>query len=165
MAGEERVLPRTNAWLLDFGQGLRAAVGTRVLVHLIDNPAVFTLPYTPSYCRQVVFWQGRLLPVMDMAARLGAASQRLRLLAVACYQDQAGKAPRFGALQLSAAPTPIAVTDHAGCPLPEQPTAWNRLALSCFDYRGVPVPILHLGRIFSGAPAAIHDNTHSDNFD
>ncbi len=147
--GAERIsAPRTNAWLLDFGQELRGAVATRVLLHLLHSPKVFAVPCTPSYCRLAVFWQDRLLPVMDMAARLGAAPQEPSLLAITCYMDPAESAPRFAALALSAAPVPVAVSDDALCTLPKQPAGWSRLALSCFEHDGRPVPILHLGRIF-----------------
>ncbi len=153
MADQGPVRPHANAWLLDFGHGLRAAVGTRVLLHLIDDPRLFAVPCTPSYCRQVAFWQDRVLPVMDMAARLGKAPLPPRLLAVACYFDPLDVAPRFGALALASAPIAVTVSDHAACALPEHPAGWSGLAASCFQHQGAPVPILHLGRIFA-APAA-----------
>ncbi len=141
---------RPNAWLLDFGGGCRAAVGTRVLVHLIDQPETFAVPCTPSYCRSVMFWEDRLLPVMDLAARLEVSPpQEPKLLAVACYQEPSGEGVRYGALQLSASPIPIAVSDAVATHLPEQPAGWDKLAISCFDYEGMPIPILHLGRVFS----------------
>ncbi len=154
MHAERLAGPRANAWLLDFGHDLYGAVATRVLLHLLDKPKVFSVPCTPSYCRQAVFWQDRLLPVMDIAARLGNAPQQPDLLAVACYMDPVEGTPRFGALALAAAPVPIQVNDNASCALPNQPAGWNRLALSCFDHQSRPVPILHLGHIFGAASCA-----------
>lgn len=153
MGGARVAGPGANAWLLDFGHDARGAVATRVLLHLLDNPQVFAVPCTPSYCRHAVFWQNRLLPVMDMAARLGGPPQQSSLLAVACYVDPLDTVPRFGALALSAVPVPVAVNDNTACALPEQPAGWSGLALSCFEHHGQPVPILHLGRIFGPAPA------------
>ncbi len=141
-----------NGWLLDFGHGLRAAVGMRVLLHLIDDPKLFVVPCSPPYCRHVAFWEGRALPVMEMAARLGKIPLPPRLLAVACYLDPLDGTPRFGAFSLASAPIAIAVSDQAACALPEQ-AGWRGLTASCFQYQGVPVPILHLARIFA-APAA-----------
>ncbi len=150
MAGNRLFQARPNAWLLDFGEGCRAAVGTRVLVHLLDQPKVFGVPGTPGYCRRVTFWQDQCLPVMDVASRLGLAPQREpRFLAVACYREGDAEHSYFGALQLSAPPVAIHVADSAACALPDQPAAWHELAISCFDFQGSPVPILHLGRVFA----------------
>ncbi len=154
MAAERLSAQRPNAWLLDFGQGMRAAVGTRVLVHIIDNPQVHRVPCTPPHCHGVVAWQGKLLPVLDMAARLGAAVQMPRLLAVAAYQDRPEEPARFGALLLAALPVAIAAGDAQSCALPEQPAEWGRYACSCFEHQEEAVPVLHLGRIFSRADDA-----------
>ena len=144
----------TNAWLLDFGQSLRAAVGARVLLQIFDNPQLHEVPCTPAYCRSVLPWQGRLLPVMDMAARLTDTPQAQRLVAVAGYQERPEVPVRFGALLLSAPPVAIAVSDAQSCPLPEQLPGWGQLSLSCFDHQGEAVPVLHLGRIFGRPPSA-----------
>jgi chemotaxis signal transduction protein len=140
---------RHNAWLLDLGQGIRAAVGARVLVHIIDAPALHPVPCAPPHCHSVVSWEGRLLPVLDMAARLGGAAQTPRLLAVAAYQDEPEAPVRFGALVLGALPVAMEVGDVQPCPLPEQPAGWDRFACSCFEREGAAVPVLHLGRIFA----------------
>ncbi len=138
---------RPNAWVLDFGGTHCAAVGTRVLVHLIDHPKTYSAPYTPRHCRYVLPWHDRLLPVMDMAVRLGAVPRKPHLVAVACYRDS-DDGVRFGALTLAAPPVPAAITNGQQCALPEQPE-WQNLAASCVDFMGRPVPILHLGRVFS----------------
>ncbi len=149
MASEKAARSRANAWLLDFGHGLCAAVGTRVLVHLIDDPKTYEVPCTPAYCREVAIWQNRLLPVMDMSARLGGSALQSRLLAVAAYLDQPGDTLRFGALRLAAPPRALSVEDAQACSLPDQPAAWTEFAMSCFEYQRAPVPVLHLARVFS----------------
>ncbi len=154
MAAKKITMLHPNAWLLDFGQSLRAAVGTRVLLQIFDNPQLHAVPCTPAYCHSVLHWQGRLLPVMDMAARLAGAPQTQRLVAVAGYQERPGEPTRFGALLLSALPVAIAVSDAQSCPLPEQPAGWSHCAVSCFDHQGEAIPVLHPGRIFSRPPAA-----------
>ncbi len=153
MAAEKLTMLHPNAWLLDFGQSLRAAVGARVLLQIFDNPQLHEVPCTPPYCRSVLSWQGRLLPVMDMAARLTDAQQAQRLVAVAGYQDRPEEPVRFGALLLSAPPLAIAVSDAQSCPLPEQIPGWGQFSLSCFEHQGEAVPVLHLGRIFSRLPS------------
>ncbi len=145
-------IPRPNAWLLEFGSGLAAAVGTRVLLQVADNPRLLPVPCTPPHCRSVFSWGGRLLPVMDMAALLGAAPLAPRLLVVACWRETPDAAPAFGAFLLAAPPVAITVGNDQACPLPEHPAAWSAYAASCFGHRGDAIPVLHLPRIF--APAA-----------
>lgn len=151
MKAEELQASRPNAWLLDFGHGFRAAVGTRVMLHIADYARLRPVPCTPPHCRNVVFWQGRLLPVVDVAARLGGRVQAPRLLAVAGYREQPGGPARFGALALAAPPVAIEVGEGQSCALPEHPAGWEGFSASCLDYRGTPIPVLHLPRIFSRA--------------
>jgi len=142
---------RTNAWLLNFGHGLHAAVGARVLLHIIDDPKLHPVPCTPVHCHSVVYWQGQLLPVLDMASLLDGDPQPHLLLAIAGYQDHTENVARLGALLISAPPTAIAVGNTQSCSLPEQPVNWNKYALSCFDFHDEAIPILNLARIFSPA--------------
>jgi chemotaxis signal transduction protein len=147
-------MSRMNAWLLDFGDACHAAVGTRELLHLVDAPVTFAVPCTPKYCRHVVLWQERLLPVMDISARLGARPISAPFLAVIGYQQQRGEYPQFGALMLSSPPKQLAVSDEHACRLPEENNAWGDWAVSCFEHHGSPVPILNLRRIFDSAPTS-----------
>ncbi len=149
MAAPKNPEERPNAWLLDFGQMLRAAVGMRVLLQIIDQPRLHPVPCTPAHCRSVYSWQGRLMPVVDMAVLLGHEPQTPRLLAIAGYQESPGEAPRLGGLLLSTAPIPLIVGNDQACALPEQSDVWPKFAISCFGHQGDAIPVLHLGRIFS----------------
>ncbi len=140
---------RPNAWLLDFGQALRAAVGMRVMMQIIDHPKLHAVPCTPPHCHSVFSWQGRLLPVIDLAVILGKAPQKPHLLGVAGYQEHPGDPTRFGAFLLSTPPEAIIVGNDQACPLPDPQDEWNMLSVSCFGHKGDAIPVLHLSRIFS----------------
>lgn len=142
----------SNAWLLDFGLPVRAAVGARELVQILDGAATFPVPLTPAHSRRVVVWQQRLLPVLDLACKMGVAEGERTLLAIIGYQGAPGQAVQFGALALAAPPVRIAVSDQQACPLTEQQAAWGALALSCFEHDGAPIPVLRLERIFGALP-------------
>ena len=138
-----------NAWILDFGMDFKAALGARELLHLIDVPKTFTVPCTPSYCRKVVSWQGRLLPVMDVAFRLSGVSQPEQFIAVVGYQQKRGEYPQFGAVLMTTPPRHVAVNDKQACELPETMQRWSELIISCFELQGDAVPVLNLNQLFS----------------
>lgn len=138
-----------NAWVLDLGMNYRAAVGGRELLHLIDVPTTFAVPCTPFYCRRVVFWQERLLPLMDIASRQGGAARQAQFIAVVGYQQKRGEFPQFGALVLASPPLQVEVSDEQACSLPEEMRNWKELAISCFDYHGDAVPVIDLNRLFN----------------
>lgn len=146
------MMPHMNAWVLDFGMGYRAAVGTREILHLIDIPSAFVVPCTPAYCHRVLFWQGKLLPLMDVACRLSGAEQTASFVAVVGYQQRRGEYPQFGALQLVSPPAQVVVNDEQACKLPDEIQGWNEFAISCFDYNGFAVPVLNLKRLFNSIP-------------
>lgn len=145
-------MSQVNAWILDFGLGYKAAVGKRELLHLIDQPVFFPVPCTPLSCRHVLFWQGNLLPLMDLASRLSSIEIEAPFVAVLGYQQRRGEYPKFGALKLVSPPFQCAVDDGQACNLPEAAEGWDGLAISCFEYLGNAMPVLNLNRLFNTLP-------------
>ena len=143
----------STAWILALDDRLRAAVGERELIHLIEAPTLLEVPLSPYYCRRAILWNNLLLPAMDLAAWLRGreqpAQQERKLAGVVAYQPQMGAA-EYGVLLLSDIPARTRVSDTQACKLPEQPTGWRDLAISCFLDAETPVPILDLPLIFSG---------------
>jgi len=143
----------STAWMLALDDRLRAAVGEHKLIHLIEAPTLLEVPLSPYYCRRAILWNNLLLPAMDLAAWLRGreqpAQQERKLAGVVAYQPQMGAA-EYGVLLLSDIPARTHVSDTQACKLPEQPTGWRDLAISCFLDAETPVPILDLPLIFSG---------------
>jgi len=157
-----------DAWLLNLGDGLHGAVGEREMIHVLpDAPTLYQIPQSPGYCRQVLVWQGEVLPLMDLAKRLpcgmlgtpdGVVGMR-DLVVIAAFQEHPGEAPRHGALLLRGMPVRIAVSDADACELPASLRAWRPYLLSCFAYSNVgPVPVLDLRRVFSLSPIGTYDD-------
>jgi chemotaxis signal transduction protein len=142
-----------NAWLLDLGDGLHAAVGELELVHVLpDPPTLFEIPQSPAYCRKVLVWEGEMLPLMNLAMRLSvlAVPKSQVLVAITAFQEHPGAALRHGALLLGAPPVQIRVNDSLACELPEAQPDWQRLAIACFRRSDLgPVPVLDLEKVFS----------------
>lgn len=141
----------STAWILDFQGGYRAAVGEFEMVHLIQSPTLVNIPQTPFYCRDVLIWQGWILPVMNLGAWLeGSAMESQQLLTgVFVYQQNTNSDPKYGALLITNVPRRIQVSDQQACDLPKQPRGWRQLAVSCFKDSNMTVPILNLPSIFS----------------
>ncbi len=141
------------AWVLPLAGQLRAAVGERELVHLVEFPALLEVPRSPFYCRQILLWNDMILPAMNLAAWLtGHDEQRTQHLAgIFAYQNNPDDAPHYGALLLYAIPTRKWVSDKQACALPAEPVGWQTLAISCFADGDNAIPILELSYIFSGA--------------
>lgn len=142
----------TSAWLLMLEPQLRAAVGERELVHLVETPTLLEVPLSPPYCRQVLVWNDTVLPAIDLAVWLrGEPVQRWQtLVGVFAYQTRPNAAPQYGALLLAAIPARIKVADEQVCDLPEKPAGWRQVAISCFKHGGQAVPVLDLPYLFSG---------------
>ena len=143
---------RMNAWVLDFGLSYKVAVGGRELLHLIDVPVTFVVPYTPAFCHKVVSWQGRLLPVMELACRFGGEVKEAQFIAVIGYQNKRGEQPQFGAIALTAPPKQISVSDDQACGLPDSRQGLSAWTISCFEHQGDTVPVLNLNKLFNSAP-------------
>ncbi|MCX7156605.1 MAG: hypothetical protein NTW45_09205 [Rhodocyclales bacterium] len=143
------------AWLLNFGNGQLAVVGRRELLHLVPQPALFEVPRAPRHCSRVLIWQDRIVPVWDMLAWLAPNSRAVNasLLAVVGYQSGPRQVPRFGAVLLAEPPARVVVADTQACELPQDQSAWGRIASSSFCHEEKPIGILDLPLMFSGACA------------
>lgn len=143
----------SGAWILALDGTLRAAVGERELIHLIEIPTLLDVPLSPFYCRQALVWNRALLPAMDLAAWLHQkpSAQRGRTLAgVFAYQSKPGAEPAYGALLLAGIPERAHVNDNDACALPKQPAGWRTLAISCFKKDHLSIPVLDLFCVFTG---------------
>ncbi len=137
-----------NAWILDLGTSFRAAIGSRELVQIVEAPTTFLVPLTPTYSRHVVFWQKRMVPVMDLSIRLGGPPTEHTLLALVGYQDPCDQTVGVGAIVLATPPVRITVNDSQATALDQQGPCWKELAISCFERDGMVIPVLHLSRMF-----------------
>lgn len=147
-------MAEASAWLLTLDPQVRAAVGEREMVHLVQLPTVFDIPDAPRYCRQVLLWQEGIVPILDLAAWLSGRYAVLAPALVGIFAYQAADAIAYGALPLTGVPTRRRVNDEQACALPEQPPGWACIAFSCFKDGDSEIPILDLRRLFSGT---LHD--------
>lgn len=135
------------AWIMDFGNGHRAATGIRTLVHLVPAPVLADVTRAPLHCRRVLVWNRQLLPAWDVGAFLGSpalASDRV-IAGLAAYR--VGAEARLGALLLREPPSRASVVEPQDCELPDP--RWAAIAAACFMHEGQALPVLDLRRMFA----------------
>lgn len=142
-----------TAWIIELGHGLRAALASSELVHLVPGPTLFDIPQTPDYCRNLIVWEGAMVPVLDLAFRLVEKPVERSELFVGLigFQEHPGDGPRRGALRMTGIPTRVTVNDGQACDLPSHPSGWRHVACSCFVHENEAIPVLDLPFLFSGA--------------
>src|SRR6266850_739636 len=103
VANKEIAAQQSNAWILCVSSNQRVAVGQRELLYLTDKAETFDVPLAPAHCRQVLFWQDHMVPLMDIGRWLGIshASYARKFIAILGYQRARGAPPQFGALWLA----------------------------------------------------------------
>jgi chemotaxis signal transduction protein len=142
------------AWVVPLRGDHRAAVGELELVHVLpDPPELFAVLKAPRHCRTVFLWEGLLVPVFDLSQWLGEDPNDAdnAHLGVFRYRPGPREALRYGSLVIEGAPRQVPVNDNQACDLPDDEARWRQVADACFDYAGLPVPVLNLPRLF-GCP-------------
>ena len=150
----DEMTTKDRAWLLDFGNGLQAAVAYHEMWQVLFSPKLFDVPCTPQYCSQVLIFQKRILPVLNLATLLLDTQKPFiatgKIVGVAVYQTNPNEPVNYGCLYLSKLPQRIEVSDDDACDLPEEQKYWEPLTLSCFLRDGVAIPIIDFAYLFSG---------------
>ncbi len=142
-----------GAWLLEFGDGVRAAIGERELFHILYRPTLHALPRAPAHCSRLIEWEGRMLPLWDLHRRLNreAAPAAAELVAIVGYRGSDGSTV-FAAFGITVPPQRIGVDDADACDLPVDRPAWRALTKSCFSHSDAAVPVLDLASMFTPRP-------------
>ena len=108
------------AWLLDCGSGLHLAVGDREMIELVRQQDCFPVPGAPDYCRQVLRWQQRSVPVMDIARLHGARPLADEAyVSVLNYLDASRGVLCPVGIRVARAPSRIVVDDSRVCAWPD----------------------------------------------
>jgi len=141
------------AWIVHLNGNLCVAMGEHEMVHFVEHPVCADIPHTPTHCQQVLWWEGEILPVLDLTAWLtGQPAERTCTgVSIVRWQEGPDAAPQYGALLCTGIPQKVRVKDEQVCDLPVQPSGWQEVAISCFRHNGYPVPIVDLPYIFSDA--------------
>jgi len=146
-----------RAWLLEFSRNQIAAVGLHEIVEVLSRPKLYHVPLADIRCHQVLVWRDEILPVVNFGASAQAhdAQPGGAVTAITVYQTVPGEPLRHGALELSVMPKTISVSDNMACALPNSASAITDLAISCFSYENLAVPVIDLTRVFERPPGSV----------
>ncbi len=147
-----RAEPHVAARLLEYQRGTFVAFPAHATLELIERPPLVEVPGAPYYCRGLVQWQGRQLPLLDLRTLMRAYPDEnpkvLSHVLVLAYQRVPRAPLEYGALCAPSLVRMAQVADSQQCALPTDSDLWPWISLSCFSFEGRPVPIINIGRLF-----------------
>lgn len=142
----------SNAWLLECSDTLTIAVGDHEIVECVQPEQLYPVPATPAYCSHVLAWQGRLVPVLDMALAFNAGlRQESPYVCLLSYQAAPRQPLQYIAVPINRTPQKIEVEDDQVCEAPGSavPALLQAISLCCFSHAELPVPIVDIARLGS----------------
>jgi CheW-like domain len=152
IAPEDETEVSVAAHLIQYDRGCCVALPVHTAVELLDRAEVTAVPGAAYYFDGLTRWQGKWIPVLDLHALVHAYRKehapKTRYQLVIAYQTAPGQALQHGAIALPVMPGSVQVRDSSMCELPGDSDLWPLVALSCFQIKGVAVPIVDTGRLF-----------------
>lgn len=147
----EQDVSKNRAWLLDFGKGLKAAVGVHEVSQVLLSAELFEVPCAPLYCNEVMVFRKRILPVLDVVSFLEGKKllyTQSEIIGIAVYQESFNHPLSHVGLHLATLPVGILVGDDQACELPREQQFWLPFIHACFFYEGQFIPVLNLRALF-----------------
>jgi hypothetical protein len=133
-----------QAWLLEWSPQPLALAPCEV-IEVVDEPEVHRVPVGPDWCRSLVYWRERFLP---LAMPADGALDTLSVVVVA-YQ-QAPRVPlEYAAIAVKGTPRKIGVAEDADCDPPSDGVLADSQLRGCFLYEGRAVAIPELSVMFA----------------
>lgn len=139
-----------DAWLLPIDSATRIAVGRLELVHIVESPEYFEVPKTPNYCTRVFFWNGRIIPIIDVSVLVNKSpiNSRANIVAIANYLNERTQEYEYGGIRLHDTPVLKRILNEDGIQPSELPEKWKRLSVAAFKNKAEIVPIIDVSEIF-----------------
>jgi len=140
------------AWLMQIDRMSRVALGQLELVHIIPSPEYVEIPKSHDFCKRVVLWNKKIIPVMDISMLVNKVPAYVEnnAVAIAIYRDANSDAIKYGGIQLTDMPVLEKVDNSQAVSKAELPEKWNGVSISCFKLvENEVVPVLDVCRLFS----------------
>lgn len=139
------------AWLMEVDRSLNMAVGQFELVHIVDRPEYMSIPQAPEYCKHVIVWNDKIVPVMNLSSWLTGDVQPedIGIVAILVYKNLQEEL-LYGGVKLNNPPVLERVNNDQQCSLPENSDKLKPISVSCFKSSdGDTVPVLDVTSLFT----------------
>jgi hypothetical protein len=141
-----------QARLLEYKQGSYVAFAPHVTVGLVHQPQLISVPGAPNYALGLIPWDGRYIPLIDLASLLHTFPQgkipAVDHVLVLAFQRAPGEPLEHGAVCAPYLVKTVEVTDSRQRALPDDSHLWPLTAISCFEFQGAAVPVLDTALVF-----------------
>lgn len=142
------------ACVLEYAAGAFVALPIHAGVELVERPRFLPVPGMPGHALGLMAWQGRQLPLIDLASYLrgdaAPAPEQIGHVLVTAYQTARGEPIEYGAVNAPFLVRMVEVGNSQACPLPAYLADRTDVAVACFRYQDQEVAVLDLARIFAG---------------
>ncbi len=142
-----------DAWLLAIDYDNKVAVGEFELVYIVNQAEYIHVPQAPEYCSQIIIWNGKVVPVVDLSSWFTSREQLddCKAIAILAYEGAKGEV-QYGGLKLIDIPMLESVTNDQFCHLSQQKMKMEKISHSSYmSKNGEVVAILNIPSIFSSA--------------
>ena len=116
-------VPHATAYLLEYLKGSYLAFATHTGVELVEQPRIVAVPGSPHFCLGLMPWQGRQLPLVDLArfilGPIVPDTPAIGHVLVLAYQKARFQALEYGAVCAPSLISKVEVVDSQQCDLPE----------------------------------------------
>lgn len=142
----------TPAWLLQASDDIHFSIGEINAAEYITAPELHTAPISYNYCRHVINWREKIVPVIDLGMIANdTAATNFQNMFVITYQEKDYAPLKYAAFILTSSPEKIFVDDNSLCDLPEDyPEKLKNSVISFFTYNNKQVGIFEFSNLCSG---------------
>ena len=135
-----------RAWLLEWPSQPLALAPAEV-IEVVYGPEVHRVPVGPDWCRWLVYWRDRLLP---LALSTGFSLDSLSVVVVA-YQQAPRAALEYAAIAVRGTPRQIDVPCDADCDPPRDGVLAESKVRACFQHEDRSIVVPELRALFGSA--------------
>ena len=143
------------AWVMQVDRVAKVAVGKMEMIHIVHKPEFITVPCSPEHCNRVIYWNKKIIPVMNLSFWFNdsVVYYHSNLVAIVTYQDENNGNIKYGGIQLLDPPAIDYVSNDQFSNSDSTDGKWKNIALSCYRNKSDEnIPIIDLRTIFSNSP-------------
>lgn len=147
---------KTTAWLLPISDNIQFCIGEHEAQAYVNDIAAQPVPLATEHCNNLVFWQDKILPVVELCKLVGDDSDSNNLIFkhifIIAYQVKEHQPLEYMAFKLSSSPEKILIEDdnveNSINEIPDDyPENLKPFLLSLFNYNNKLTSVFDIAQI------------------